>query len=226
MHQLSTLTGTRDPAQPLITLLDGPVRVELSGATAANWAAKTANFLAAQGSPQRVGVLLPLHWQAVTLLMGIVDTGATAVVAREVAGLAGCELAFTTAELSGETLDVVDEVVAVSLAPFGGRAAGPRGLPTMVLDAGEELPSQGDHYRTTRDGDLEVDGAAVRPLVAALGPEDRVRLDGSLADRVAALVTALNAGASVLLCPGTAPTAEQLASEGVTADGDSFPRTS
>lgn len=220
MRQLSTLLGPRDPAQPLLTLLDGPVRVELSGTTARNWAAKTANFLIAQGSPQRVGVMLPLHWQAVTLLLGITDTGATAVVARDVDGLVGCELAFTTAERSSDALDVVEDVVAVSMAAFGGRAAGPQALATMVLDAGEELPGHGDHYDGPGGGGVEVDGDPVETVgPVELGPEDRVLLDGALADRLPSLLAALAAGASVLLCPGTPPTAEQLTAEAVTATG-------
>jgi hypothetical protein len=39
------LVGDRDPAQPLLTLYDGPARVELSGVTTANWVAKSANLL-------------------------------------------------------------------------------------------------------------------------------------------------------------------------------------
>ncbi len=225
MRRLTGLLGPRDPAQPLLTLLDGPVRVELSGATAANWAAKTANFLEAQGSPDRVGVLLPLHWQAITLLLGITSTGATAVVAGAVADLDGCALAFTTADQSAAALDVVDEVVAVSLAPFGGRAAGPTGLPQMVLDAGEELPVHGDHYRGPHNGLVEVGGATVEPFGSGLGPDDRVLIDRGLVHCLPELLTALAAGASVLLCPGVPPTAEQLASEGVTVDGGSLPRT-
>ena len=222
---MTALAGPRDPAQPLITLLDGPVRIELSGATAANWAAKTAHFLTVQGSPQRVGILLPLHWQAVTLLIGITDTGATAVIARDVADLAGCELAFTTAALSGEVLDAVDEVVAVSLAPFGGRAAGPGGLPAMVLDAGEELPIQGDHYRGPGGGKVERGGLPTSVEPADLGVEDRVLLTGTLTDSLPALLATLVAGASMLLCPGEVPSADQLASEGVTARGSALPRT-
>ncbi len=223
---MTALSGARDPAQPLVTLLDGPVRVELSGATAANWAAKTANFLETQGGPRRVGILLPLHWQAVTLLMGIVETGATVVIAREVADLAGCDLAFTIAPQSGEALDAgVDDVVAVSLAPFGGRAGASAPLPTMVLDAGEELPSQGDHYRGPGGGGVELDGAPAQLLATDLGPQDRVLMDGSLAHNVPALLATLGAGASVLLCPGEAPTAEQLAAEGVTVRGSSLAGT-
>jgi len=56
------------PAKPLVTHYDDAVgsRIELSRATVANWAAKTANWLRDEldvtvGSP--VSVALPAHWQ-------------------------------------------------------------------------------------------------------------------------------------------------------------------
>ena len=70
------------PARPLITHYDhgAGTRVELSVATMANWAAKTANWLATDcdvepGSP--VAVLLPAHWQTVGVLLGAWWCGAT-----------------------------------------------------------------------------------------------------------------------------------------------------
>ena len=42
----------------LLTLLDGPARVELSGSTTANWVAKSANLMVdGLGAPERVGLL-------------------------------------------------------------------------------------------------------------------------------------------------------------------------
>ena len=91
------MAGDRDPAQPLLTLLDPAGRVELSGATTANWVAKSANLLVdGLGSPARVGLLLPLHWQAVALLLAGVASGATVVVADGPEALAGCEVVFTS----------------------------------------------------------------------------------------------------------------------------------
>ena len=96
------LVGERDPAAPLLTLYDGtfpgPARVELSGATTANWVAKSANLLVdALGAPERVGLLLPLHWQTVALLLAAVATGATPVVGSA----DGCDVAFVARRPAG-----------------------------------------------------------------------------------------------------------------------------
>lgn len=64
-----------NPARPLITFYDDSEgsRVELSGATLANWAAKTANWLR-DGCDVSVGdgvhVALPAHWQTAGALLG------------------------------------------------------------------------------------------------------------------------------------------------------------
>ncbi len=215
------LLGPRDPAQPLVTLLDGPARVELSGATTGNWVAKTANLLDAAGSPARVGLLLPLHWQAVTLLLGAAAAGATVVVARDAADLEGCDLAFVGAGHAAAALDACDgDVLAVSVAPLGGRL---RDLPAMVLDAGAELPSYGDVLgRPARDGRVELAGA---PVTAAPGLDltaaDRVltRLAPATPDGLAVgLLAPLAAGAALVLAPGDGPLdARAVAAEGVTA---------
>lgn len=64
-----------DPARPRITHYDDAAgsRVELSAATLANWAAKTANWLTEEydvepGDP--VAVVLPAHWQTAGVLLG------------------------------------------------------------------------------------------------------------------------------------------------------------
>ncbi|TDP93684.1 TIGR03089 family protein [Labedaea rhizosphaerae] len=64
-----------NPARPVITHYDDATgsRVELSGATLANWAAKTANWLTEEydvepGDP--VSVVLPAHWQTAGVLLG------------------------------------------------------------------------------------------------------------------------------------------------------------
>jgi uncharacterized protein (TIGR03089 family) len=212
------LPGPRDPAQPLLTLLADGGRVELSGATAANWRAKTANLLHAAGRPERVGLLLPLHWQAVTLLLGVVATGATAVVAREPAELADCGLAFVAEGHAQAALDACDgDVLAVSTAPLGGRL---RDLPTMVLDAGAELPSYGDllGVPAAPGWSVELDGSPVGALPdLGLGPADRVLTVLSPADGlVAGLLAPLAAGAALVLVPGALDLAA-VAAERVTA---------
>ena len=70
-----------DPAGPRITYYDDATgeRIELSTATLANWAAKTANLLRDElgaGPASRVAVLLPAHWQTVAVLFGVWWIGA------------------------------------------------------------------------------------------------------------------------------------------------------
>ncbi len=214
------MLGARDPAQPLLTQLDGTGRVELSGATATNWATKTANLLVAQGSPARVGLLLPLHWQVVTLLLGGLAAGATVVVARAVPELAGCDVTFVTADDAQAALDVCEgEVLAVSTAPLGGRL---RDLPPLVLDAGAELPSYGDVLVMPAAAGWAVEhaGALLGPLPdLGLGPADRVltALPPWTADGlVTGLLTPLAAGSALVLASGLVGAAD-VAAERVTA---------
>jgi uncharacterized protein (TIGR03089 family) len=199
------LAGERDPAQPLLTLHDGPARVELSGATTANWVAKSANLLVdGLGGPQRVGLLLPLHWQAVALLLAGVAAGATVVVAAGPEELAGCEVAFTGPQDAAAALDAgVDDVLALSGHPLGA-PCGP--LPAMVSDYAREVPSYGDGWSGPRPTAPSVlaGGTPLTDLPQwGLTPADRVLLAGGLRERadVAALLAVLRAGAALVLLP-------------------------
>jgi uncharacterized protein (TIGR03089 family) len=65
----------KSPGRPLITHYDDAAgtRIELSVATLANWAAKTANWLVDEHSVEPgdpVAVLLPAHWQTAGILLG------------------------------------------------------------------------------------------------------------------------------------------------------------
>lgn len=78
---LVTAAIAPDPTRPLLTWYDDRTgeRTELSGATLANWIAKTANLLVdgaglALGDP--VAVLLPPHWQTAAVLLGAWTAGA------------------------------------------------------------------------------------------------------------------------------------------------------
>ena len=73
-----------DPVGPRITYYDDAngERIELSGVTLANWAAKTGNLLRdelAAGPSSRVAVLLPAHWQTAAVLFGAWWIGAEVV---------------------------------------------------------------------------------------------------------------------------------------------------
>lgn len=75
----------RDASRPLVTWYDDATgeRVELSVATAANWAAKVAGLLVDDfdvGPGDAIGVLLPLHWETVVVLLGVWSVGAAALI--------------------------------------------------------------------------------------------------------------------------------------------------
>ncbi len=217
------LLGAREPAQPLLTLLAPEGRVELSGATTANWVAKTANLLHATGG-QRVGLLLPLHWQLATLLVGGLSAGWLVVVATSPADLAGCDVAFVGPEDAAAALGTcAGDVLAVSPLPLGGPV---RDRPAMVLDAAAELRTYGDRLERPAPGlwRVEHDGRAYGPGALpdlGLGTADRVatsvdpRTETGL---LTGLLTPLAAGAALVLVPDpTALAPGALAAEQVTA---------
>ncbi len=179
--------------------------------------AKTANLLTdGYGGPDRLGLLLPLHWQAVCFLLGGVAAGATVVVATSASDLAGCPLAFVAAADAEAALDAgVDDVLACSLTPFGTRLAS---VPPMVLDAALEIPSYGDHFggrpTTAR---IELGGRPFTWEPLDVGPADRVltALDPATPAGLAALLGTLQTGAALVLLAGSAST-EPGTSEAVT----------
>jgi uncharacterized protein (TIGR03089 family) len=104
---------SRDGTRPLFTHYDDASgeRVELSVATAANWVAKTANFLTDECGVEAgdtVGVVLPLHWQTAVVLLACWSVGAQ--VSFEPSG----GVTFTTPGVSAD-----GETVVLSLAPMG-----------------------------------------------------------------------------------------------------------
>lgn len=69
-----------DPARPMLTWYDATSgeRTELSGATLANWVAKTANLLVdglGLGAGDVAGVDLPPHWQSAAIMLGCWTAG-------------------------------------------------------------------------------------------------------------------------------------------------------
>lgn len=175
--------------------------MELSGSTTANWVAKTANLLTdLYDAPERIGLLLPLHWQTVCLLLGGVAAGSTVVVASTADELEGCPVAFVAADQATAALDAgVDEVLACSLTPFATRIAG---LPPMVLDAAVELPSHGDHFSgRPAAARIELAGELFAAPALDLTPTDRVLtgLSPATADGLGALLGVLASGAGLIL---------------------------
>lgn len=209
----------------------GGGRVELSGSTTANWVAKSANLLVdGLGGPARIGLLLPLHWQAVALLLAGAATGAEVVLAAGPEHLAGCDAVFTTAQHAAAV--TADDVLILSGHPFGGPLPPGTPLPPMAQDYGREIPSYGDDFTAplpatatlltapslTASGPTGPGLTGPVPLslpapLLGLRPTDRVLTALALhtADGLAVLLAALGAGASLVLL------ADEL---GVTPDAD------
>jgi uncharacterized protein (TIGR03089 family) len=165
---MATLTGAlldpllRDnPAGPRITYYDDATgeRVELSTATLANWAAKTANLLRDElgaGPGSRVAVLLPTHWQTTAVFLGIWWVGA------EVTLAGPADIALCTADRLDEADAAVGigEIAVLSLDAFG---KGVPDLPVGVADYASAVRVQGDQI---------VPEADPGPALAGRSPED------------------------------------------------------
>ncbi|ROT31543.1 TIGR03089 family protein [Micromonospora sp. HM5-17] len=204
LAQLFAAAVATDPTRPLLTWYDDASgdRAELSGATLANWVAKTANLLVdaaglAPGDP--VGVLLPPHWQTAAVLLGCWSAGA------EVrTGTAGpVEVLFAAADRIGEAAAwPAGERYALALAPL---AAPLRDVPAGYADYVVEVRGHGDHFTPDPAGgpqDAELVGrAARRAAELGIGAGDRVLVDAARhPDPVDWLLAPLAAGASVVLC--------------------------
>jgi uncharacterized protein (TIGR03089 family) len=134
----------RDGGRPFVTYYDDGTgeRVELSVTTFDNWVAKSAGLLrdGLEVEPgDRVGLLLPAHWQSLVLASACWAVGACAVL----------EAADDTevAVVAPESLDAAPgarETLALSLRPLGARFAAP--LPAGVLDYAVEVPSYPDRF--------------------------------------------------------------------------------
>jgi uncharacterized protein (TIGR03089 family) len=206
-----------DPGRPLITHYDDATgsRVELSRATVANWAAKTANWLRDEHDVEpgdEVAVQLPAHWQTVGVLLGAWWCGA-----HVVDSTAGATVGFMA---PGVTAPKADVVAVVSLDPMGRGldAEPPEGAVDYLLDVRAHpddftpwAPVPGD---TPALLGSTVDDVVVeaRERAEALGvrTESRVlsTLDWRLPDGVRdGLLAVLAAGASLVQCSNVDPAA-------------------
>ncbi|GGM66260.1 TIGR03089 family protein [Longimycelium tulufanense] len=152
-----------EPGRPLITHYDDATgaRIELSWATTANWAAKTANWLVDELDVEpggTVAVLLPAHWQTVGVLLGAWWCGAE--VTMDPAGAAVAFVPPTGAAPGAEL------VAAVSLDAMGRGLSGP---PAGMVDYISSARVHGDTFQ---------------PLFPVQG--DTAALDGSTVDEVIA----------------------------------------
>jgi uncharacterized protein (TIGR03089 family) len=136
---LLTAFVTSDPSLPLITHYDDATgeRTELSGATLANWVAKTANLLVdgcGLGEGDVAGIPLPPHWQTAAVLLGAWSAGLT------VSTASTADVLFAPAEaLDGKAADRF----VLGFAPMGMPM---RDVPTGWVDYIAEVRGFGDHY--------------------------------------------------------------------------------
>ncbi|MBF6466312.1 TIGR03089 family protein [Nocardia beijingensis] len=217
----------RDPAGPRVTYYDDATgaRIELSGATLANWAAKTANLIRDEFglSPgARVAVLLPAHWQTAAVLLGCWWAGTEVVLRPD----EDADLALVTPDRLDDA-DGVGEVAALSLDAMGSPV---RDVPVGVTDFATSVRVHGDQF-LPRGAGVALDGMPVAEVLAearksamrqGFAEGDRV-LSSTPWDTPAELIdgylAVLSAGASLVqvINPDPAQRERRIASERVTA---------
>ncbi|MCC3316890.1 TIGR03089 family protein [Nocardia africana] len=217
----------REPAAPRITHYDDSTgaRIELSGLTLANWAAKTANMIRDEfglAPGARVSVLLPAHWQTAAVLLGCWWAGTEVVLRPD----ADAELALVSAARIDEAGDIA-EVAALSLDPMGMPVAD---LPVGITDYATSVRAHGDQFHPSGAG-AALDGATVAETVAAarasaerqgFTASDRVLSStdwDTTADLIDGLLAVYAAGASLVQvsAPDPARVAHRIETERVTA---------
>ena len=161
-----------DPVGPRITYYDDATgeRIELSGVTLANWAAKTGNLLRDElgaGPASRIVILLPAHWQTAAVLFGVWWIGAEAVLPETEGAPADIEadIALCTAERLDEADTAVSggEVAVLSLDPFGRPAAD---LPVGVTDYATAVRVHGDQIVPERRPGPALAGRSTEEILA------------------------------------------------------------
>ena len=222
---LLALAVRRAAAAPLITSYDDGTgeRVELSGATMANWVAKTANLLQDEfdvGPGSTVAVALPVHWQTAAVLLATWSCGATVLdTATEDEGrLDGVDLVVAAQDrLLGLEDGIGDrDLLGLSLHPLG---AGMVSYVGPARDFAIEVRAAGDQFFPHRPPDPSTPGLLAGALELTLGgltaaaaelggrlgiaDGDRILVDERTATEagpIAWLLAPLAAGASLVLC--------------------------
>ncbi len=131
-----------DPGSPLLTYYDNAIgmRIELSGATLDNWAAKTANMLVdglGLGAGDRAAVLLPPHWLHAAVVLGTWAAGLALVDGA-------CEVAFCGDETAKEALALhATDTYIVGMDSLTGISAD---VPAGAEDFVSEVRAYGDRF--------------------------------------------------------------------------------
>lgn len=146
-----------DPASPRLTTYTDRGRMELSAATAANWAAKGGNLVAGELGlmpGDTVAVDAPADWLPAALVLGCWRAGVA--VCSPASPAFGDAAALVTTDPDVHP-DFTGEVLALSTDPFGRGVAESGGeVPFGVTDLSPELRVQGDRYAGPETGAGEV----------------------------------------------------------------------
>lgn len=230
-----------DPTRPLLTWYDDATgdRTELSGATLANWVAKTGNLLvdsAGLAPGDRAAALLPPHWQSAAVLLGCWSAGLAVHGSGIVLPAAGPGDLVEAADpprpvdvlfVAAGRLDTASawpsgDRYALALAPL---AAPLRTVPPGFADYVVEVRGHGDHFTPAPTGGPQDAGlialAAQRASALGITSGARVLIDADgRPDPVDWLLAPLLAGASVVLCGALdrSKVVDRVASERVTLD--------
>ena len=198
-----------DAASPRITTYTDRGRMELSAATAANWAAKGGNLFAGElglGRGDVVVVDCPTDWLPAALVLGCWQAG-VAVCSPSSPAAADAAAVITT----DPACDLADEVLLVSTDPFGRGVAESGGdVPFGVTDLAPELRVQGDRYAGLASGadavllvdttGAQVTGTELQDRASARGENVRAVTAGWVdADSLVDRLLPLFAGGSVVL---------------------------
>ncbi|WP_394288773.1 TIGR03089 family protein [Corynebacterium variabile] len=198
-----------DAASPRITTYTDRGRMELSAATAANWAAKGGNLFAGElglGRGDVVVVDCPTDWLPAALVLGCWQAG-VAVCSPSSPAAADAAAVITT----DPACDLADEVLLVSTDPFGRGVAESGGeVPFGVTDLAPELRVQGDRYAGLASGadavllvdttGAQVTGTELQDRASACGENVRAVTAGWVdADSLVDRLLPLFAGGSVVL---------------------------
>lgn len=110
----------RDGARPLLTWYDDSSgeRIELSVATAANWAAKTANLLVDEhglGAGDSIALSPPAHWLTAVVVLGAWTAGVAVDLRRQ--GAAELQLPSVPAQFMREVLPQPDALLVPPASP-------------------------------------------------------------------------------------------------------------
>jgi uncharacterized protein (TIGR03089 family) len=210
-----------DPSLPLLTQYDDASgeRTELSGATLANWVAKTANLLVdgvGLAPDELAAIWLPPHWQTAAVLLGVWTAGLTVAYAEPTAAGADVEFASLEAVEAGAPIGTADRFV-LGLAPMGQPL---RETPDGWADYVAEVRRHGDHFDGPAVSEdavamIDPDGTSVtqRSLLTrardraeqlGIAPQARVLIDADVYTYpLEWLLAPISVGASVVLSTHT-----------------------